>query len=117
MRESTIQNKIRVAVSRLGSRLFRNNVGVATTESGHTIRFGLCKGSSDLIGWTPVEITQEMVGQQVAVFTAVEVKTPKGRVSKEQQAFLDAVLDAGGIGTVARSAEEAETKVVWKPQS
>lgn len=116
MRESTIQNRIRVAVSRLGSRLFRNNVGVATTESGHTIRFGLCKGSSDLIGWTPMTVTEDMVGEQIAVFTAVEVKTTKGRVSKEQKAFIDAVQNAGGIGVVCRSAEEAETKVVWKPQ-
>lgn len=111
MRESLIQNRIRIALSELGSRLFRNNVGLAETADGRKIRFGLCKGSSDLIGWTPVVITEEMIGQTLAVFTAVEVKTPKGRVSLDQQRFIDAVLDAGGIATVARSAEEAVEKV------
>jgi hypothetical protein len=108
MRETQIQNRIRIAASRLGSRLFRNNVGTATTESGHLIRFGLCKGSSDLIGWTPVEITADMVGQQIAVFTAIEVKTVKGRVSDDQQHFIDAVEDAGGIAAVARSEGELD---------
>lgn len=33
--------------------------------------------SSDLIGITVVEVTQEMVGKKVGIFTAIEVK-PKG---------------------------------------
>jgi hypothetical protein len=71
------------------------------------VRYGLQPGSSDLIGWRTVTITPEMVGQQVAVFTSIEVKTPTGRVKPEQQQWLDAVLSAGGIAGVARSVEDA----------
>ena len=48
-----------------------------------------------------------MVGQQVAVFTSIEVKTPTGRIRPEQQRWLNAVQAAGGIAGVARSIEEA----------
>jgi len=48
-----------------------------------------------------------MVGQQVAVFTSIEVKTPTGRVRPEQQAWLAVVRGAGGIAGVARSVEDA----------
>jgi len=71
------------------------------------VSFGLCKGSADLIGWRTVTITPEMVGQQVAVFTSIEVKSERGRLAAEQQQWLDAVLSAGGIAGVARSVEDA----------
>ena len=38
---------------------------------------------------------------------AVEVKTPKGRTTPEQDRFLQAVRNAGGIAGVARSPAEA----------
>ena len=69
---------------------------------------GLCKGSSDLIGMKSVEITPEMVGQRVAVFTAIEVKQKRGRVTKDQQHFGKAVLKAGGIFIIARSPADVE---------
>ena len=71
------------------------------------MQFGLCKGSADLIGWKQVTVTPEMVGQQVAVFTSIEVKTPTGRIRPEQQQWLDTVQAAGGIAGVARSVEDA----------
>ena len=71
------------------------------------VRYGLQPGSSDLIGWRTVTITPEMVGQQVAVFTSIEVKTPTGRLRPEQKLWLDAVQAAGGIAGVARSVEDA----------
>lgn len=97
--ETALQNAIRLAISPTGARLFRNSVGTAVTRTGATIRFGLCVGSSDLIGWTPRD--------GVAVFTAIEVKTATGRLSEEQEKFLAAVEKAGGIAGVARSQEEA----------
>jgi hypothetical protein len=75
---------------------------------GVPVRYGLQPGSSDLIGWRTVTITPEMVGQQVAVFTSIEVKTPTGRLRPEQQQWLDAVQVAGGIAGVARSVSDAE---------
>jgi hypothetical protein len=74
---------------------------------GVPVRYGLQPGSSDLIGWRTVTITPEMVGQQVAVFTSIEVKTPTGRLRPEQKLWLDAVQAAGGIAGVARSVEDA----------
>ena len=68
---------------------------------------GLCKGSSDLIGWTPIEITPEMVGKKLAIFTAVEVKKPGGRVSKEQLNFMRRVNEDGGIAGIATNETEA----------
>jgi hypothetical protein len=100
--------------------MFRNNVGMAWT--GRVVRntngsitihdprpldAGLCKGSSDLIGWTPVTVTPDMVGQRLAVFTAIEVKGPKGKTSPEQTNFIDRVKIDGGIAGVARSADDA----------
>lgn len=100
--ETTIQQNIRLAVSRGNTRVFRNNVGM---QNG--ITYGLGVGSSDLIGWTSREITPDMVGQKVAIFTALEVKTDKGRVSKPQQNFIDVVNAAGGIAAIVRNESEA----------
>jgi hypothetical protein len=57
---------------------------------------GLTKGGSDIIGWT-----------SDGRFLAVEVKTEKGRATKEQLRFIDAVNNSGGIAGVCRSPEEA----------
>jgi len=63
-------------------------------------------GSSDLVGFVPVTITQEMVGKRIAVFAAVEVKTLTGRVEPNQQNFVDFVKKSGGLSGVARSKED-----------
>lgn len=70
--------------------------------SPRRLHAGLCLGSSDLIGWTTVEITPEMVGQKVAIFTAIEVKTGNLKATKEQKNFIDIVNASGGIGKVER---------------
>ncbi|ABB56758.1 VRR-NUC domain-containing protein [Synechococcus elongatus] len=88
-------------------RLWRNNVGTCKAADGRFVRFGLCPGSSDLIGLTRVTITPDMVGQTIALFTAIEVKTPTGRVTPEQQSFIDFVQRSGGRAGVARSMQDA----------
>lgn len=112
--ETNIQQRIRLHLSNLRCKLFRNHVGVIKDQNGRTHRFGLYKGSSDLIGWTPVEITQDMVGSTVAVFTAIEVKTPKGRPSREQKSFIAAVARDGGFAGVARSPDQAADIIAHK---
>lgn len=119
MSEIDIMRAAQVAASVEGSRLWRNNVGVAyqgmpfkTTEKSREvfihpgdillrkarmIRFGLCEGSSDLIGITPKLITQDMVGKTIAVFTAAEAKKPGGKLTPEQELYLMAVTDNGGL--------------------
>ena len=105
--EQTIQQQIRLACSAGSARLFRNNTGVLRDQHGRPVQFGLAKGSADLIGWTTRTITPDMVGQQVAVFTSIEVKTATGRLRPEQRQWLEAVQAAGGIAGVARSVEDA----------
>ena len=105
--EQTIQQHIRLQCSRGAARLFRNNTGTLRDANGRPVQFGLAKGSADLIGWTTRTITPDMVGQQVAVFTSIEVKTATGRLRPEQRQWLDAVQSAGGIAGVARSVDDA----------
>jgi len=86
-------------------RLWRNNVGAAKLGR-RWIRFGLCKGSSDLIGFTELRITPGMVGKTVAVFTACEVKKDeKSKTSPEQDEFGATVEKAGGIFVLATTPE------------
>jgi hypothetical protein len=105
--EQQIQQHIRLTCSTGSTRLFRNNTGTLRDQHGRPVSFGLCKGSADLIGWRTVTITQEMVGQQVAVFTSIEVKAASGRLRPEQRQWLDAVQAAGGVAGVARSVDDA----------
>lgn len=108
MSESVLLRRVQVALAALHVRLFRNNVGRLQARDGRYVTYGLCPGSSDLIGWTPVTITHSMVGHTVPLFTAIEVKSPLGRLTSEQSRFLETVRRAGGIGAVVRSEAEAE---------
>lgn len=112
MSEQRLQQEIRIELSRGPVRLFRNNTGTLLDRNGRPVQFGLCKGSSDLIGLRSVTVTPEMVGQRLAVFAAVEVKAPRGRLTAEQEAFIAMVREMGGLAGVARSVEEAE-QVLW----
>lgn len=94
-----------------GLRLFRNNVGVAKLENGSRLRYGLAVGSADLIGWLPIVIGTQHIGMTIARFMAVEVKSKRGKLSPEQQAFLNAVRNAGGIATMARSIDELSNEL------
>ncbi len=101
--ETTLQNEIRLELGkRKNLRMFRNNVGMI-----NGVQFGLCVGSSDLIGFKSITITPEMVGQKVAVFTAIEVKTDKGKPTPAQNKFIEMVNNNGGIGAVVRSVDDA----------
>lgn len=120
-KETNIQNSIRLNLPK-NARLFRNNVVRAyqgkakrhqdgttvTIQNVRMIDAGLCKGSSDLIGFTSVEITPDMVGQKVAIFTAVEVKTKTGKPSPEQLNFINLIRTFGGRAGIARNIEDAQ---------
>lgn len=107
--EIELQNQVRLAIARPTVKMFRNNVGSIEGKDGRRVTFGLCVGSSDLIGFTTKTITPEMVGKQVAIFTALEIKTPTGKVSPAQTKFIDMVNSHGGIGAVVRSVDDAVT--------
>jgi len=108
MSEAAIQQDIRLALGQHpGIRAFRNNCGAyKDPRSGRLVRYGLATGSADLIGWQTITITPDMVGQRFARFLSIEVKTPTGRLSPEQETWRAAVLKAGGIAVVARSVED-----------
>ena len=120
MSEHQIQNEIRLAISGKAT-LFRNNVGTAwigdtsklkdgsvLIRNPRVFHAGLCEGSSDLIGWRSLTITPEMVGQTVAVFAALEVKSKTGRATAGQKNFCQRVTEAGGFAGIVKSPDEAK---------
>lgn len=124
-KEHDLQNEIRLHVSReqLGT-LFRANVGqgwagkvqrMHLTPDTNTILLinprpfstGLPVGFPDLFGFVPVTITPDMVGQEIAVFAAVEVKQKTGRVSAKQRDMMAFLQKYGARAGVARSVDDA----------
>jgi hypothetical protein len=107
MNEQQIQQNIRLSMSEMGFKIFRNNCGAYKDSTGRLVRYGLANpGGSDLIGFKPTVITPEMVGKTVAIFTAIEVKTPTGKPTPEQLHFVQRVKDLGGIAGIARSVDD-----------
>lgn len=119
--ENPVRNAIYLEAPKVDALLFRNNCGMAIEGTslcakcaapvrlnGQWIRYGVGNpGGSDLIGFTEVVITPEMVGRRVAVFTAVEVKRPDGgRSSERQKNFIKVIENAGGIAGVCDSVEK-----------
>jgi len=83
--EAWAQSMVRLEASRVGVKLFRNNVGALKDSTGRVVRFGLANESkqineviksSDLIGWRPVVIQQSHVGHTIAQFLCREMKEP-----------------------------------------
>jgi hypothetical protein len=130
MKEANIMRIIELALGKLPNlKIFRNNVGMGwigeskrittpTTltlppgtviiKNARPLHAGLCEGSSDLIGWTTVTITPEMVGKKVAIFSALEIKRDAhANVSPKQRNFLEVVKQNGGIAGIAHSPDGA----------
>ena len=107
--ETKLQQEIRLALGTIPSlRLFRNQVGqLPDPRSGRYVQFGLAKGSSDLVGFKTIKITPEMIGQEVAQFVSIEIKTERGKLTDVQQNWLQKVKSSGGIVGVARTVKDA----------
>ena len=127
MAEKQILNETLKEASKKGWRLFRNNTAKAwagkifrspmpmsvridptdvVVRNAYPIDAGLCKGSSDLIGWKTITITPDMIGKKIAVFTAIEVKYGLTKTTEEQQNFIDQVKLAGGEAKIIYGANE-----------
>lgn len=101
MREALIQYQIRLAIgARPDVVLWRNNTGVAKHRTA-SVRYGLCVGSSDLVG---ILTMPDGTGR----FLALECKAPDGRTTKQQEMFLSLVRKRGGFAAVVRSVDEAQ---------
>lgn len=107
MSETKLVHHIQGQLSNGDVRLFRNNVGRLKTKDGRWVQYGLCPGSSDLIGWKMVTIPKEWVGEKIPIFVAIECKSEHGRLTTEQNNFLNLVMDCGGIAGMVRTLEEA----------
>lgn len=95
MTEADLMREIQKEASYLGHRLFRNSVGKALTKDGRFISFGLCVGSSDLIGFT-----------RNGLFLAVETKIGYAKPTEEQQTFIEVVNRNGGLAGVCYSLDD-----------
>lgn len=133
-KEHALQNVIRNALAGRAL-IFRANVGKAwqsndvvkvqrqipvvmgprdvLLKNARPFETGLPPGFADLFGLVAVEITPDMVGKKLAVFTALEVKDG-ARVSPLQKNFINAVNDNGGRAGVVRSVDDAERLVFGK---
>lgn len=108
MGETTLLKRISLILGRrTDTRIFRNNVGVLKNEHGQRVAYGLCPGSSDLIGIRKVVITPEMVGRTMGQFVALEIKYGRTRPTRKQELFMAMVQRFGGLTGVARSEEDA----------
>ena len=106
MLESDFMRQIMLLATQAGARVFRNNVGLAwmgkksrqgstvTIQGAVPVKFGLCVGSSDLIGWVPV--------------TAIETKGHRTGITPEQVNFLSQVANGGGIAIISREQHDTE---------
>ncbi len=108
MPEKSLGVRVRLAAPKHNARLFRNQVGHYLLADGRRLTSGLGVGSPDLIGWQSVTITPEMVGNQVAMFVGLELKTGNKKPTAKQEAWLKAIHGAGGLARVIRSEQEAE---------
>lgn len=120
MDEATVQQFIQADGPRFKCQLMRNNCGALPDVNGRWIYYGLGNiskrhsekiKSSDLVGFTQITITPEMVGKTIAVITAVEVKepgwefNPRDKREQAQLAFISWVRAAGGLAGFASSIE------------
>ena len=104
MKERDLLHDVRAHLS-IGDdvRLFRMTVGFDELARQ---RYGV-PGMSDLIGWRRLVIVPADVGTELAVFTAIELKSDRGKATAAQLAFLNVVHKAGGFAGVARNLNEA----------
>jgi hypothetical protein len=112
-------NYLRKYATEKNGRLFRNNVGEAwqgqliqdksdtiKLKNPRRIAFGLGVGSSDLIGWKTIKVTPDMLGKEIAVFWAVEEKSPGDKITQDQINFLATVESMGGKSSIAKSSSK-----------
>ena len=65
-----------------------------------------------------VEITEDMVGQRLPIFSGIELKAPGKKAKKHQAKVLAAIERAGGIAGIAKSVMDWTRLVdAWKKRA
>ena|ERR1700677_4320113 len=95
--------------ARPGIRIFRNEAGagwvgqkvqqkdgLVVLRNARYVRFGLCPGSSDFIGWDHGR------------FLAVEMKTLTGKARADQMNFIEQVNKNGGLARIVRDPNDVD---------
>lgn len=109
LKESLVELGKRFATGRF----FRNEVGegwffppwmrVFNQEDKRYLVYGLSPDTPDIVGFTVKEITLDMVGQKVAVFTGYEIKTGDAVQTSGQKNFQKILESMGGKYKIVRS--------------
>lgn len=108
VKETNVEKEIQLFVSKNGARLWKNHRGLFQDRQGNPRQIGIGpNGGCDLIGYTMIEIEPHMVGRKIAVFTAIECKQGRGRVSPEQLQFCERVRQDGGKAGIAWGKSDA----------
>jgi hypothetical protein len=112
MSEAGNQTAIREHYARQGWRLWRNNSGVLEDRNGRPVRYGLANDSKqlneqiksgDLIGWRPLLVTPDLIGDVIAQFVSIEVKTrgwrhvPSDKRAAAQARWAEMIRREGGL--------------------
>jgi hypothetical protein len=98
---------IMLALSQDGHFVARANVGLFFTKDGRPVRSGLPVGFSDVFGHR---------ARDARAFY-LEVKTPTGRVSPQQLAFISAMQRRGAIAAIVRSSSSSISSTSTRTRS
>lgn len=108
-REHDIQNKIRIALSEKGFKVFRINVGEGWVGQEIRLQNGdlLLKFPRRFATGTPKGFSDLLVICPNGKAAFIECKAPQGRASPEQKKFLQVMRGMGCRTGIARSVDEA----------
>ena len=133
--EAKATEAVRLSAPKHNARIFRNNSGGCLDKTGRMIKFGLGNDGSkaskqlkfgDYVGFTPIVITPDMVGQTIAVFTNLEIK-PDGDMQKTltkacsqgtreyfQWKTCEFVKSFGGLAGFVTNENDVKQVLTWK---
>lgn len=126
MNEAAVQTHVRLQMANEGGIPQRNNVGVAQSDDGRPVRYGLMNSStqenkqfksSDIIGPTPIIIQPHHVGRLLGVYSAFECKhsdwvfSPSDERAAAQLRYIELMRKVGCIAGFVRSGADVTAHI------